>query len=1416
MFYENIFDKIIVDTIKGKKVKSSFSTDEHNIIGDNIINKYTLIASSYLNNKEITEKDTVNYAEYKGIVNNLDKPKHESRIDKALNIKLSQKEQNILSYYEDNDRHDIINLLNDELFTSAKKITKTIYYPKINTIDILTLEDIFKNNSKEANIFYDIIKSETEIKQSNNDDKIKRLIESKIVIPIVNDFMWINNNNEVYKGSKSEDKCYYIINKINDTIGKLESGDNSIINDMLKYKNAIYYSEYENNDLIENNFFTNNQVLKNNIQFLIDHKQNPYFNLKSKHYFNYYCSNTINTIRNISITEQHNSFVSKNQQVQLRSCNDNINIVGFMIFDGDCDNICYKDLNKINYKSLLDKVNDKLSGNKFTGGYWLFDESDKKRLTLFNDNIDNTLMCKMLTELLFDDVNTIHNKIITDKVKSATSYDEMIRIIKSEIIKMYHNRIKNEFNEDLITIDEYEQRFIKTKIEELENIIYHFLETNNKDLEDKFNKLYGYEDANKLTSVNLVENKHHIDINLTDDKYIENNTVNEYEGLICQHHISWEQINKSNSSNYQSLLTGFISKYVESDIHGKYVCKSCGEPIDIEEYVQEIIKSDGTMVVTNFVAIGRIEDDKKYKDYLGIDGVINNIKNNIIKIAGFVNVNQYATKNKKTENDINQLTKDTIDLIVNTLSLWHNKYTEYNNIKETKYGIKKVLSDLFIWPFDNELFKSDNKHIDMNKINKQNNTMLYLVINMINSLSRDQIINLTKSKDCNYTTYESLIKHLTNIQLQITKDQTTNIHNYPVLGYVIFNFAYNLVRYNRYIDTKGREKNNSLITELTIRAFYTIIDLMNIINLIYFEVKETNKGSDIYNFYQRYYLNFFEHLKNIYSDKSFIETLRYNKTKEDEKVDTNYELINITGKYDDYFNFSKSIIENNKQEYFEQYNVAFNNNNINNKRLMYNDIKFDNSICCNDGKIHKWANYEKGIRCKNCNKTYEELKLTNDLSDKAINEFLQVLGKRYCYTGIKHVFELVKNKRTCKLCGYIEDEIIDTKTLNKLRDNFYKDRILNDDNEEIITDVKIISDVKLLNNEYDLFIKYLKENNDEINEKGVIINFNKITYTIDHNYNGEKIEPYVLSSDQVIEDVLDNKRVLYYKNKNTIVYYDRNTLKLIGTTVNNKFIPYTRHIDCSIIINYDIKEFINRLFMSKNIIDVAYLSREDVFNTYYNNISLFMNNLVKVINKINNSNEKITIDKTDDFNTYLNNKSLVLDEIAASYNGNKKFDIDNKFNELFKLGYTKIIKSITDKNTINPYDNTDKLFGESKFNEFKTFSLIILLKLMNSLLSVDSKISKQIIKLMVYTYITTYLNDNSKELYSFVDELYAPLYVYGDTIEVMDDYVMTDSDSDSSVSSTDEMDIDTFKDVNENGEYVEVSDDENNIIEIDD
>ena len=44
------------------------------------------------------------------------------------------------------------------------------------------------------------------------DDKIKYLLESKIIIPIVNDFMWIDNKNEIYhveNKNKKESKGYW-------------------------------------------------------------------------------------------------------------------------------------------------------------------------------------------------------------------------------------------------------------------------------------------------------------------------------------------------------------------------------------------------------------------------------------------------------------------------------------------------------------------------------------------------------------------------------------------------------------------------------------------------------------------------------------------------------------------------------------------------------------------------------------------------------------------------------------------------------------------------------------------------------------------------------------------------------------------------------------------------------------------------------------------------------------------------------------------------------------------------------------------------------------------------------------------------------------------------------------------------------
>lgn len=1442
--YENSFDNVIISAIKGKKDNFEFKLDEHKNIANNIITKYILISNAYLNNKTINEKDTDNYAEYRGIVNNIKDVKRPSQVDKILKIKLNDKEQQILSYYETNDRREIINILNEELFINAKKLIQTIYYPKSSNVDILAFEDIFKDNEKDANTFYNMVKDEMAIRQSDNDDKIKRIIESKIVIPIVNDFMWVDNINEIYPIDKShkvkkesEEKIYYITNKIMESMNKLEIFDNSFIPEHLKYKNAIYYNSNENNDIIKDNIFTTNQLLKSQLQILIDHQQNPYFNLKSDKYFNYHFNNTLNAIRYVSISEKNNKFITKNHRIQTRtSSNDNFNIVGFMVFNGKYDEITYDDMTEISYKEFLDCISDKLNGKKFKGGYWMFSEKDKSRINNFNDNMENNVVCKTLTEILFDDVNNIHNEIIINNIKKASSYSEVMKIIVNEINKFYHNQINNNSpNSDIFTKNEYELKFIDSKIEEVENGIFEFLEKNNKTLEDKFTELYGYENAEKLKETKYVIPKKIINIDLTNEKYIEDNTVNELEGLTCQHHITWDDINNSfrnKDSNYQNLLSGFIAKYVETDAHGKYICKSCGEPIEIEDYVQEMTKSDGKLVVTSSVSVGRIEDDKRYKEFIGVDGVINGIKNNVIKVADFVNIPQYSIRSKKTENDINQITKDTIDLLQNTLSLWNNKYLEYNNTKETKYGINRVLSDLFIWPFDNNLYNNDTRYRDINKLNKQNNAILYVAINLINSLSKDQIINLTKTKDCNYSTYEILVKHMGIVKLQITKDQITPISNYPVLGYSIFNFAFNLVKYNRFIDMKGREKNSKLITELILRAMYTIIDIMNIVNLIYFEIKETNNNSDIFNFYQRYYLNFLQHLENIYSDTSFISSLRFDKNKQIVKTEYEDNSMKVSGKYEDYFISSKSFNLNDRQQYYSKFNVSIRNNSVDNEMLKYNDIKFDKTICCPDGKLHNWKNFEGGIKCENCEMTYEDVNKNknykNDLINNIKEEFLQELAKRYCFTAKKHAFELKNGKLICSLCNYVDGEKLSKDKIVKLNDNFYHTNIINEEsNINNNVDIKIIDDYEMLNKEFKTLKDYLKKDNDDINESGVIINLDDVSYTINYSYNGNKIEPKILLKEQVQNEELDGKKVLTFKEKGIISYYDAISHKFIGYNNNNKFTKYTGLIDNKIIVNNDIKEFIENLFIPKNIIDVIYLSKEDVFNTYYNNISLFMNNLVKIINKINNKNDKeIKLEKIINFDSYLNNRSVVLDMIASSYNGNKTFNFDNKFNEVLRFSYDSIIKKFNKQNLENelndvkPFENSIKMFKECDFIIFKTFSMIILLKALNSLLEVDSKISKQIIKLLVYTYLSSHHLDHSLEMARFVDELYAPNYSYGETSYYNDEEHKEDDDEDEEEGSDSEyegMDIDKFRDVDEDGNIIEEEDDEeNNIMDIDD
>ena len=202
-----------------------------------------------------------------------------------------------------------------------------------------------------------------------------------------------------------------------------------------------------------------------------------------------------------------------------------------------------------------------------------------------------------------------------------------------------------------------------------------------------------------------------------------------------------------------------------------------------------------------------------------------------------------------------------------------------------------------------------------------------------------------------------------------------------------------------------------------------------------------------------------------------------------------------------------------------------------------------------------------------------------------------------------------------------------------------------------------------------------------------------------------------------------------------------------------------------------------------------------------------MNNLNKIINKINNNIDKVNKTKINDFDTYLDNRNIVLAMIALSYSGNSTFKIDNKFNEILAISYQSIINNKIFDDQLIPNDKTMKIFKEYEFIPFKNFSMLILLKAINSLMSIDSKISKQIIKLMIYTYLSNYQLDKSTEISEFIDISYAPLYVYGDTVNYEINYETDESDNESE--EIEDIDVDKFRDVDEDGNLIENdSDDE--------
>ena len=1459
--YVNNYDLIINECMKQSKklskvkVKISDIYENENNKGEGlkIIEKYVLIGNALYNKKStIEDKMNSNYSEYQSILNKLKDKDY--KYDKILYSQLNKTNDEILikliNEYYLTDRTNIINMLNEELFNKSTKKIHTVYYPTNNSLDLLNIESLFINDKETSDIFYNILKNINSVKKSDYDNKIDILLNSHIIIPISNDIMWYNNNNYIYnvndktkeflKENKNimEKKLFYIIDTINNTISDMEKeGYSKNIPNNLKYKSCFYYNDDENNLILEEYKYTNDPVILNQIQILKEHKNNPYFNINSEYYFNYYTNNSLTSLRNCSIIEKNNNFVNKKNNVEMKTINNSsLNIIGYFITNKD--DIKYNDLKEYSYNDFLDQIENKLKDKEVISGYWLFSENDNKRLKSFNNFENNNLLCKAISEQLFDDIITININIINNKLKKINNYEELLLLINNQFDKLKGFNNKSE-NKELYTLNDTLNNY-KTKWNiEIQNIIYKFLTTYNKKNKDitknKYDKLYGFENIIKLPEIKDI-NKDKI-LNIEINKDIINKNNDNINGCICQHYISWNELNKSyktKNNDYEKLLNQFMSEFVSINAHKEYICKICGDKLDISTYVQDGQFSNNIFIATDInISIGKIEDNPKYSMYKGIYGIINGIKSRIINYAKLFNIYEYQDINKKQKEGINQLTKDTIDLINYNLLLWKDKYNEYNKNKETNYNINPNISDFFIFPFNNELYDTHTEFKDIHKTIKQNNASIYICILFINLLSKDQILNLSMNKDCNYDIFEKLFnKILNNIKIQIDKNNIVNINKYPILCYIIYNFSYNLVHYNRY-KLNNKSNNEEITTKekiaLIIKCMITIIDIINTINIIFFDLNnnDVDLNSDIFNYYQKYYLKFQNRLIKIYNDTSLIPSLRYNKDKIIDIAKFNNNDI-ILGYDIDYnkVNYFKYLEKLDNFVILPQYNNIILNNENKHNQLLYNDLEFNKYTTCKDGQPHEWDGEDKlikGIKCKICNIDYDNLnKITyKNIKDNVENYYLNKISLKFCPNGLAHIFN---EKRKCTICGYIEGEKMKEKDLKELKNNYYNKKIIEekDKKEELKIDekkIKLYLSDKIINEELKLFINKVKKFYDIIEENNVIINIDKTSYTFNYNYNGNKLDkPLILDEDNIKHTELNGKKVFYYKQKDITIYYNEQTLSLIGYKVLNKnFVEYNAYLNCRCIINYSLSDILTYLFIPKYVDNnkFIYLSNEDILNTYYNNICNFLNKINILLNKINNNknkeiksnnnkNQEGHIKTIDDIIKYNNN---YINELVKSYEGKyNKFIIDNKCKETLKYIYLETINKIKD------YDKKDyllslQLFNEMNFNTFYNFSLVYLLKRLNDILNNDSLMTKIIIKLITYEYNNNYQNFQNINLVVFGNIIYAsPTY---------NEYLTYDINltSESEISTSEEeleenggFDIDNFRDVDENGEII--SDDE--------
>lgn len=1314
--------------------------------------------------------------------------------------------------YMNEEKNDIIRIFKQEEQDSGEyKMIEVIYSRESKLADFtiiqkfLNLKQIRDGLAEEIYEYLEEGKEEKELNVKENKDFLNFLINNEILIPITEDFLRYHKDSEKYESEsllrddinlKERDatKIKYIITKMN----KIKNVHSQIYNKNPKLKldaQNLFYKQLEHKDAV---LYNDNEEIKI-IQKLEDSEKNSDLdllteleNLRKYAYVNYkdfskdgFKMRPTKPTRCIRYTNIK-YIDSRDRTLEFRIGNSNldINIVGFAWNPSMLPLECFTKDNMINVNKLLKNKNgfnafdnillNTFDKNKKTLYYWLFDlKEDKPDLDNYVNlsNIDNTNNILILVAELY---KTYFNLVVNKMIKYTNTFKELNNYTIENILKKYSRkyldhtfdiRIKNK-----LINHTYLNKIIEKKIipDETDNFIPGKSGNIIKLPILKINKI----DKNEIILINKDN----------DNQIIDNNQIIP----VCHHYIKWKEINnlsKVKNDIFSQSVFNFVKQYVRENEHNQFICKSCGEMLNLKKYVFE-----GTYVaeldtfLTTSLAVG--QDLVKIPKYAKFTRTIKNIEKNIEKLAYIVNLTNYIGDSSVIKLRRKMVVKDTIDLI-----LLHTEYLRNqpkNRIEDfsNKYGINKDLTNLFFFELKDDIFLTSSAENDYYKLIKYNNIVAYFIFIILTEMNPGMILGLTNDKRCNYFLYNKLKETLFGkFYIRINQKDKIPALKLPLLCFVIYYLSCVLVTNYLWLWKKDDNAKNQFNPIIQSTIIHTLFDLINTI----FEANIYLEGEQKNFLYEILATRFKVKMDHIYNDKDILKRIESESIK-NIKTDTTTNTISFVVKKLNMIDLEnndlkKNIIESYKPNKKELCNTIITSINKKNKKSYSNEL--NTTTNCPDGKFHKWMINKNELVCSLCNMKYSQsiktITSTEEDYQNIINQLkyeqYKKLLNEYCISGVLHEID---NNNICVKCKINPDTYKYTdKDISKFEKNMKESK--EKKNLEMIEltkkyikkiETEHIKSKKIINkfetryttftknklvNYIDNFIdKLSKILNKKIKIKDNDIYLKDTYYYIDHDYMGTQTKNTFTIFEYENKVILDtnnkdfNKDIYYYKDrtKNITVYYDANTHQYLGYMENNKINKQKSYAKIKIYLS--IRDKLLQLGLSNSYFSILEndIKNKPIEIILENLIRYRVKNIKQLINRINSIIFRISYNKKETSIYSIEEKEIINKYIKTI----KKFNTrnENMSKPIFKhwkyisnkLSVVQVPKNIEYKinnnyikisilETLNNYDSKLIFFLIYNFNKLLDY---------NKDKNINSNIALLIVELIQYSYQTYHIH----------------------------------------------------------------------------